>query len=89
MAFITIGSLKPEKSKTGTNQYWKYSEVPVDKVGWAIDLHYRPTPFDVCAILVKGREKAINGWWTGFEWSALRLRPKHQVISWKYIKELN
>lgn len=96
MAIITVGTVKetvPYKSKSGKTKTkkveWHYSDVPVNKDGWTIDLKYRPGLFDMCALLIEGKEKAVNGWWTGIEWTAIRMRSTDKVKAWKYIKELN
>lgn len=96
MSLITVGSVKEvvefvnRKGLLKTKKIeWKYTDVPVNKQGWTVDINYRPIPFDVCALLLKDKERPIHGWWTGIEWTALRLRSIHQIVSWKYIKDLN
>ena len=96
MDVITVGAIKnvcPFLNRKGLEKRkkveWKYGDIPVNKKGWTVDLNYRPHPFDICALLIEGRPSCINGWWTGIQWTALRLRSHHKIIGWKFIKELN
>ena len=66
---------------------WQYSDIPTDLKGWVVEDLYRPFPFDLCCLLIKDKDKSINGWWTGYKWEGLRLKKKYQVSAWRISKE--
>jgi len=78
---ITVGSPKNKRC------IWRYQDMPIDKKGWVVDPEFRPVPFDMCHLKIKGKEKTINGWWTGLDWVSLRLRKDNEVIAWKFSRE--
>ena len=93
MRYITVGTVRDEKPAERTAEgykvvvLWRYKDLPMDKKGWTTDKTYRPCPFDICLMKIEGKETPINGWWTGYEWKALRLRRGNKLLAWKLNKE--
>lgn len=95
MQYITVGDVKVRgQSKTKTKEhvqtkYWIYDDLPLDENKWCADKSYKPVPFDLCELEVKGRPKPVNGWWTGNMWDSIRKKPEEEVLKWRVRRELN
>lgn len=62
-----------------------YLNVKKDFNGWVNANEYFPLPFDL--VFLDIGIKVINGWFTGYIWEGLRLRPQDKVIRWKRTPE--
>lgn len=64
-------------------RYALYRDVLFDKDLWADALIYFPETFSIMYLKCQGLTKIYPGWWTGHEWSGLRLPEDAVVIAWK------
>jgi hypothetical protein len=78
---ITVGSPKNKRS------VWRYQDMPTDKKGWVVNMNYRPLPFDICHLQIAGKDRIINGWWTGLDWVSHRKKDTETVMAWKFNKD--
>jgi len=74
-------------ANAGGKSIWAYTDIPTDKMGWVRDSRYKPYPYDLCHLIIKGRDKSLNGWWTGFGWDGLFIDKSDQIVAWKVNKE--
>lgn len=84
---ITVGSSKIKDPNTHNERICKYSDIPKDPNGWVLDSDYKPIPFDLMYLRLRGHTKTKTGWWSGRIWTGLRLKRSEKVVCWKRNQE--
>lgn len=79
---ITVGLSKIVDKTTDAERPCKYSDVPTDN-GWVNSDDYKPIPFDLMYLEVKGSFRTKSGWWNGRAWKGLRLKTNDTILRWK------
>lgn len=84
---IKVGTLRdPTGSKS--KGYWSYSDVKIDKEGWADASQYLPADCDLVYYRTE-EEKTRKGWHCGKHWDGLHFKKEDVVKFWKYKREYN
>lgn len=65
--------------------FYKYSDAQANYLGWIDPAFWLPYPYDLCQLQTSN--KKMNGWWTGHQWEALRLKKDDKIMFWKRIME--
>jgi hypothetical protein len=70
-----------KRTKRSYKFTYKYTDAQADGKGWCDPRFWLPLPFDLC--ILRTNKRTCTGWWTGKEWSGLRLRAPETVLYWK------
>lgn len=58
-----------------------YIDIEANKKEWIDASKFLPSDFDLCHCRTKN--KIVPGWYTGFCWDGLQIKPDDEILEWK------